>query len=103
MFDGRLPATIGYPAELHKWRPESASIFQCVTIADFRRRIRNPYVDWLRTVSIDVQHLELQRDVLAKASCERVFEDTASGAKAERTGLTALLATLRRSDIVAIW
>jgi hypothetical protein len=27
---------------------------------------------------------------LANAGCERVFEDTASGAKAECTGLTAL-------------
>jgi hypothetical protein len=54
-------------------------------------------------VSTDDQHLDLQRDALAKAGCERVFEDTASGAKAERTGLTALLATLRRGDTVVIW
>ncbi|MFK0380246.1 recombinase family protein [Pandoraea sp. NPDC090278] len=54
-------------------------------------------------ISTDDQHLDLQRDALAKAGCERVFEDTASGAKAERTGLTALLATLRRGDTVVIW
>ncbi|CBJ40559.1 phage site-specific DNA-invertase (plasmid) [Ralstonia solanacearum CMR15] len=54
-------------------------------------------------VSTDDQHLDLQRDALAKAGCERVFEDTASGAKSERTGLTALLATLRQGDIVVIW
>lgn len=54
-------------------------------------------------VSTDDQHLDLQRDALAKADCERVFEDTASGTKAERTGLTALLATLRRGDTVVIW
>lgn len=49
-------------------------------------------------VSTDDQLLDLQRDALATAGCERVFEDTASGAKAERVGLTALLATLRRGD-----
>ncbi|CAH0439967.1 recombinase family protein [Ralstonia pseudosolanacearum] len=54
-------------------------------------------------VSTDDQHLDLQRDALARAGCERVFEDTASGAKSERTGLTALLATLRQGDTVVIW
>lgn len=54
-------------------------------------------------VSTDDQHLDLQRDALALAGCERVFEDTAGGAKAERTGLTELLATLRGGDTVVIW
>ena len=54
-------------------------------------------------VSTDDQLLDLQRDALAKVGCERLFEDTASGAKAERVGLTALLATLRRGDNVVIW
>lgn len=54
-------------------------------------------------VSTDDQLLDLQRDALAKAGCERLFEDTSSGAKAERVGLTALLATLRRGDTVVIW
>ena len=54
-------------------------------------------------VSTDDQLLDLQRDALDKAGCERVFEDTASGAKAERVGLTALLATLRKGGTVVIW
>ncbi len=54
-------------------------------------------------VSTDDQHLDLQRDALAKAGCERMFEDTASEVKAERTGLTALLAVLRTGDTVVIW
>jgi DNA invertase Pin-like site-specific DNA recombinase len=54
-------------------------------------------------VSTDDQHLDLQRDALNKAGCERLFEDTASGAKAERTGLAALLASLRAGDTVIIW
>lgn len=54
-------------------------------------------------ISTDDQHLGLQRDALANAGCERMFEDTASGAKAERTGLTALLSSLRSGDTVVIW
>ncbi|TCK31984.1 DNA invertase Pin-like site-specific DNA recombinase [Paraburkholderia sp. BL8N3] len=50
-------------------------------------------------VSTDDQHLDLQRDALAKAGCGRVFEETASGAKAERTRSTAL----RSGDTVVIW
>ena len=54
-------------------------------------------------ISTDDQHLDLQRDALAKAGCERLFEDTASGAKAERPGLTSLLSNLRANDTVVIW
>lgn len=54
-------------------------------------------------VSTDDQLLDLQRDALEKAGCERVFEDTASGVKAERVGLTALLTTLRRGDTLVLW
>ena len=38
-------------------------------------------------VSTAEQNLSLQRDALAGAGCETVFEDHASGAKAERPGL----------------
>ncbi|MBN3835908.1 recombinase family protein [Burkholderia sp. Ac-20344] len=54
-------------------------------------------------ISTDDPHLDLQRDALAQAGCERVFEDTASGAKAERTGLTALLSALRSGDTLVVW
>ena len=54
-------------------------------------------------VSTDDQHLDLQRDALQKAGCERVFEDTASGAKAERIGLATRMAVLRAGDTVVIW
>ena len=54
-------------------------------------------------VSTDDQNLDLQRDALQQAGCERVFEDTASGANAERVGLVALMEVLRAGDTVVIW
>lgn len=54
-------------------------------------------------VSTDDQNLDLQRDALETAGCERVFEDMASGAKADRIGLAALMTVLRAGDTVVIW
>lgn len=54
-------------------------------------------------VSTDDQNLDLQRDALRGAGCERMFEDMTSGAKAERTGLTGLMTVLRAGDTVVIW
>lgn len=42
-------------------------------------------------VSTDDQNLDLQRDAMKAAGCEKTLEDTTSGAKAERTGLASLL------------
>lgn len=46
-------------------------------------------------VSTTDQHFDLQKDALLAAGCERIFTDTASGAKAERQGLTDALEHLR--------
>ena len=54
-------------------------------------------------VSTDDQNLDLQRDALQAAGCERIFEDMVSGAKADRTGMTELLTVLRAGDTVVIW
>lgn len=54
-------------------------------------------------VSTDDQNLDLQRDALKAAGCERIFEDTVSGANADRTGLAALVNVLRAGDTVVIW
>jgi DNA invertase Pin-like site-specific DNA recombinase len=54
-------------------------------------------------VSTADQNLELQRDALAAAGCERVFHDQASGAKSERPGLTDALAYLRHGDALIVW
>jgi DNA invertase Pin-like site-specific DNA recombinase len=54
-------------------------------------------------VSTAEQDTALQTDALRKAGCERVFEDTASGAKSDRPGLAAALAYLRDGDVLAVW
>lgn len=48
------------------------------------------------------QVLDRQLDALHAAGCERVFEDRASGAKAQRPGLAACLDHLRRGDVLVV-
>ncbi|KFK96148.1 MULTISPECIES: recombinase family protein [unclassified Serratia (in: enterobacteria)] len=45
-------------------------------------------------VSTGDQRLDLQRGALNQAGCDRFFEDTASGIKAERHGLAESLTVL---------
>lgn len=54
-------------------------------------------------VSTAEQDTALQTDVLRQAGCERFFEDCASGAKAERPGLSAALAYAREGDTLVVW
>ena len=54
-------------------------------------------------VSTAEQDSALQTDALHKAGCERIFDDTVSGAKAERPGLTAALEFLRDGDVLVVW
>lgn len=54
-------------------------------------------------VSTQDQSLDLQLDALDKAGCERVFSDTASGAKAARPGLDQALAFARKGDTLVVW
>ncbi len=51
-------------------------------------------------VSTDYQNLDLQRDALQAAGCERVFEDMVSGARADRTGLATLMSMLRAGNTI---
>ena len=51
-------------------------------------------------VSTDDQHLDLQRDALKAAGCERIVEEKASGGQADRAGLAHLMALLRKGDTV---
>jgi DNA invertase Pin-like site-specific DNA recombinase len=45
-------------------------------------------------VSTQDQTLNLQKDALEKLGCNKIFTDTASGAKAERKGLDEALSRL---------
>jgi DNA invertase Pin-like site-specific DNA recombinase len=54
-------------------------------------------------VSTYEQTLNLQQDALEKAGCNKLFTDTASGAKTERKGLDAALAYVRKGDILVVW
>ena len=54
-------------------------------------------------VSTHEQTLDLQRDALLKAGCEKIFTDTVSGTKAERKGLSEALSHLREGDTLVVW
>ena len=54
-------------------------------------------------VSTADQTLDLQKDALHQAGCSKIFTDTASGAKAERTGLDEALNYVRAGDTLVVW
>jgi DNA invertase Pin-like site-specific DNA recombinase len=54
-------------------------------------------------VSTLEQNPALQRDALKAAGCDKVFEDRASGAKAERPGLAQALEYARPGDTLVVW
>jgi DNA invertase Pin-like site-specific DNA recombinase len=61
-----------------------------------------PAIGYAR-VSTEAQDLALQRDALSKAGCEKIFEDIASGTKAERPGLAEALTFVREGDVLTVW
>ena len=54
-------------------------------------------------VSTIEQNLDLQRDALLAAGCERVIADTTSGAVASRPGLEKVKEQLRAGDTLVVW
>lgn len=54
-------------------------------------------------VSMQDQNLALQREVLTKAGCQKVFEDKVSGTRADRPGLAKALEMLREGDTLVVW
>ena len=53
-------------------------------------------------VSTDDQNLDLQRDALRIAGCEKIYEDRMSGAKAARPGLNMALEVAGRA-VLTVW
>ena len=60
------------------------------------------FVGYARVSTAD-QNLNLQQDALLTAKCERIFTDTASGAKAQRPGLIEALQCCRPGDTLVVW
>ncbi len=54
-------------------------------------------------VSTRDQNLDLQRDALRTAGCDRIYEDTISGIRSKRPGLAKALDQLRDGDTLVVW
>src|SRR3954449_758307 len=54
-------------------------------------------------VSTAGQSFDLQRDAIAKAGCERVYDDTCSGRATERPVLARALEVAREGDALVVW
>lgn len=54
-------------------------------------------------VSTQDQSLDLQRDALRQAGCERMYEDQISGSTSERPGLSQAMDALRSGDTLVVW
>lgn len=53
-------------------------------------------------MSTNEQTLDLQKDALLGAGCERIFTDTASGAKAQCVGVDEALSFMRTGDTLSL-
>ena len=54
-------------------------------------------------VSTGEQNLDLQRDALDRAGCDRVFDDVCSGRAIERAGLDKAIDIMRDGDTLVVW
>ena len=59
-------------------------------------------IGYARVSSTD-QKFNLQADALEKAGCEKIFSDTASGAKDNRAGLIEAIEFCREGDSLVVW
>ena len=54
-------------------------------------------------VSTSDQSVYMQKQALKQAGCEKVFSDTASGVRSDRTGLDKTMDQLRAGDTLVVW
>jgi DNA invertase Pin-like site-specific DNA recombinase len=54
-------------------------------------------------VSTQDQNLDLQKDALKQAGCEKIIEDKTSGKVMQRSGLDQLRDILRPGDVLVVW
>jgi DNA invertase Pin-like site-specific DNA recombinase len=54
-------------------------------------------------VSTQDQNLDLQKDALTKAGCEKIFTDVGGGANFDRKGLMEALSFMRKGDCLIVW
>ena len=54
-------------------------------------------------VSTHEQNLDLKKDALKKAGCEKIIVDIASGKKTQRSGLDQVRELLRKGDVLVVW
>jgi len=59
-------------------------------------------VGYARVSTFD-QNLDLQKDALSKAGCEKVFLDQVSGVASERPGMEKAFEYLREGDTLVVW
>jgi len=59
-------------------------------------------IGYVRVSTLD-QNLDLQRNDLEKAGCEKVIADRISGTVAQRPGLEKVKELLRRGDTLVVW
>lgn len=60
-------------------------------------------IGYARVSTVD-QHLDLQRNALRLAGCDRIFEDNGvSGGQLQRDGLSSMFRALRRGDVLVVW
>jgi DNA invertase Pin-like site-specific DNA recombinase len=59
-------------------------------------------IGYMRVSTAD-QNLDLQRDALSSAGCEKIFEDVGSGALDSRKGLAECIEYARSGDTLVVW
>ena len=63
----------------------------------------SPYKVGYARVSTAQQSPQLQIDALQSAGCQKIYQEIASGAKAQRPQLEQMLAQLRSGDVLVVW